>query len=132
MACQRAWPISGGWQFYALYQGSYWDGEIEYPGSFNIQDDTQELQKLKMAKETATDPRVLTLIDHEIVELLGEDPLLVLPTQEYLPAEQLPAQEPFEPHYMTNTDTGETFIARTEAEHLAYAELGYVHKMEEY
>ena len=83
-----------------------------------------------MAKETATDPRVLNIIDHELVELLGEDPELVLTTSEYLPAEQLPEKEPFEPHKMVNPDTGEEFIARTEAEHLEYAAMGYVHEDE--
>ena len=120
------------WQWYSFYQGMTWDGKIEYPGSFNIRDTEMEIDTLVKAKSAATDPRVLQLIDHEIVELLGEEPEFVLTTQEYLPPEQIPAQEPFEPHYMIDPATGTEYIARTEQEHLAYQALGYVHKEEEY
>lgn len=119
------------WQLFGIYQGRQWMGEIEYPGSFNIRDTQREFQQLQVAKATATDPRVYELIDHELVELLGEDPELVLTTREYLPPEQLPAQEPFEPHYMIDPATGEEYIARSEAEHEAYAAMGYGHKIEE-
>ena len=115
------------WQFYAIYQGMSWDGEIEYPGSFNIQDDVQEFHKLKLAKETATDPRVLQLIDHEIVELLGEDADLILPEGEYN-LEALPDQPAFKAHVMVDPATGEEFIASSEQEHMAMAAEGYIHK----
>jgi hypothetical protein len=118
------------WEFYAQYQGYVWDGEIEYPGSFNIQDEESELSKLKTAKEIATDPRIINLIDHELVELLGEEPTLILGTTEYLPAEQLPEKEPFEPHEMYNPETGDEVIARTEQEHMDYMAQGYIHKEE--
>jgi len=116
------------WKLFGLYQGREWQGEIDYPGSFNVRDTQREFAQLTQAKAAATDPRVLQVIDHELVELLGEDPDLVLATSEYLPAEQLPATEPFEPHKMIDPATGQEYIARTEAEHLAYAELGYVHE----
>ena len=120
------------WNLYAEYQGVVFDGEIEYPGSFNIQDDSQELEKLQLAKGAATDPRVLAVIDREIIEALGEDPDLLLPGPEYLPAEQLPPAPYFEPHIMIDPATEKEYIARTEAEHLAYAAQGYLHKKEEY
>jgi len=116
------------WRLFCRYQGFVWDGEIEYPDSFNIRDTQREINQLVSAKSAATDPRVLNIIDHELLEALGEDPALVLTTQEYLPPEQLPAEEPFKPHKMVDPATGKEYIARTEAEHLAYAELGYVHE----
>jgi len=116
------------WKLFGIYQNRPWDGEIEYPGSFNIRDTQREFAQLATAKSAATDPRVLTVIDHEIIELLGEDPALVLASSEYLPPEQLPTQEPFEPHVMIDLTTGVEYIARTEQEHLDYAALGYVHK----
>lgn len=119
------------WQWYAYYQGQTWNGEIEYPDSFQIRDTHNEIEQLVKAKSAATDPRVLEIIDHELVELLGEEPELVLTTQEYLPPEQLPEKYPFEPHYMINPETDEKFIARTEAEHIMYADMGYVHEREE-
>lgn len=120
------------WQWFAYYQGTTWAGKIEYPGSFAIRDTQAQIEQLVKAKSAATDPRVLTLIDHEIVEFLGEDPELVLTTAEYLPAEQLPSEEPFEPHYMIDPVTGTEYIARTPQEHEQYAALGYLHKEEKY
>ncbi len=119
-------------QWFAFYQGLTWDGEIEYPGSFSIRDTNNEIDVLVKAKSAATDPRVINVIDHEILEVLGEEPELILGTTEYLPADQLPAQEPFEPHYMIDPATGTEYIARTEAEHLKYLQLGYVHDEENY
>lgn len=120
------------WKLFGLYQGKEWDGEIDYPSSFNIRDKQREFQQLQIAKQTATDPRVINLIDHELVELLGEEPEVVLPVGEYLPPEQLPPAPPFEPHIMVDPNTGEERIARTEEEHIALAEAGWVHEEEEY
>lgn len=116
------------WELYCLYQGLMWDGEIEYPGSFNIRDTESEIDRLVKAKSAATDPRVLAVIDHEILEILDEEADLILGNEPYLPAEQLPETKFFEPHYMINPETGEKVIARTEQEHLDYAAQGYVHK----
>jgi hypothetical protein len=115
------------WQWYAQYQGYTWDGEIEYPSSFAIRDTINEITQLKMAKEIATDPRIYSIIDHELLELLGEDADML---REEVDPSLVPAQPPFEIHIMINPATGEEFYARTEAEHLRYAELGYVHKEE--
>jgi len=117
------------WEIYCQYQGFVWDGEIEYPDSFNIQDEDAEFARLKVAKETATDPRVLAYIDHEVLELLGGEADMIIP-EIYNPAE-IPEKKPFEPHYMINLATGEKFIARTEQEHMAYAAQGYVHEIED-
>ncbi len=116
------------WNLFGMYQGREWMGEIEYPSSFNIRDLQREYQQLNIAKQAATDPRVLQVIDHEIVELLGEDPDVVLPFGEYLPTQQLPAVPEFEPHLMIDPNTGEERIARTEQEHMTLAEQGWVHK----
>lgn len=119
------------WTMFGAYQGREWQGEIEYPNSFNVRDTQRELNQLKTAKETATDPRVLAVIDHEILEALGEEPEFILtPATEYLPAEQLPPTEPFEPHYMVDPATGTEYVARTPEEHMAYRQLGYYDKEE--
>jgi len=62
------------WSIFAHYQGTTWDGEIEYPGSFNIRDTEKEFQQLQIAKATATDPAVLAVIDYKLLEALGEEP----------------------------------------------------------
>jgi len=116
------------WQWYSYYQGMSWDGKIEYPGSFSIRDTGNDIEILVKAKSAATDPRVLQVIDHELLEALGEDADMI--REEVNPA-LVPAQPPFDIHVMVNPETGEEFYARTEAEHLRYAELGYVHKDED-
>lgn len=52
------------WRLYAQWQGLNWDGEVKYPDSFNIQDRYNEMNNLKMAKESQ--PRSQTL--HRVIE----------------------------------------------------------------
>ena len=66
------------WQWFAFYQGTSWNGEISYPDSFNIKDSANDMEMLYKAKQSATDPVVLRVIDGEILELLGAE-------KEYLP-----------------------------------------------
>ena len=66
------------WQWFSYYQGAEWAGKIEYPNSFNIRDTRAEVDQLLKAKQAATDPVVLRVIDGEILELLGAE-------KEYLP-----------------------------------------------
>ena len=104
------------WKLYALYQGLTFDGKIEYPGSFNIQDDLQELQKLQVAKNSATDPRVLAVIDHEIIEALGEDADVIMPEMAQLAnGQQVPydSAEPFEPEMLFNPIDGSEQVVTT-------------------
>jgi hypothetical protein len=118
------------WELYCLYQGKVWEGSIDYPDSFNIRDTDSEVERLVKARQAATDPRVLQWIDHEVLEALDGEADMIIP--EIYNAEEIPAVKPFEPHYMVNPETGEKVIARTEEEHMAYAELGYVHEEEKY
>lgn len=102
----------GLWKLFALYQGYTWNGEVDYPGSFNIRDTQREFTQLVQAKNAATDPRVLNVIDHEIIELLGEDADLIMPEMVTLQdGSTVPydSAEPFdEPEEMFNPVTGET------------------------
>ena len=59
------------WEIFAMYQGTQWTGEIEYPGSFNIRDTGTELKNLQIAKATASDPALLAEIDEQLAEALG-------------------------------------------------------------
>jgi hypothetical protein len=61
------------WQWFAYYQGTSWNGKIEYPDSFAIRDTDSEIARLKIAKDTATDPVVLRKIDEQILKWMGED-----------------------------------------------------------
>jgi len=66
------------WRLFALYQNKAWDGEVEYAGSFNIQDTANEYTQLQSASSATTNSQVQNVIDKKIVELLGEDPDEVL------------------------------------------------------
>jgi hypothetical protein len=61
------------WRLWALYEGGVWDGEIAYPGSFNIRDTNSEIQQLTQAKNAATDPIVIRKIDEHILEWMDEE-----------------------------------------------------------
>lgn len=62
------------WKIWCRYLGYSWDGSIDYPGSFNIRDTGSEIEQLKIAKETATNPNVLREIDNQIISWLGLEP----------------------------------------------------------
>ena len=116
------------WQWFCYYQGTSWDGVVEYPDSFAIRDTQNAVETLVKAKSAATDPRVLNIIDHELIELLGEEGDMIIP--EIFDPNEIPEKKLFEPHYMIDPETGEKYIARTEQEHLDYAAMGYVHDMD--
>jgi hypothetical protein len=110
--------------------GTTWQGEIEYPGSFNIRDTAQEITQLQQAKAAATNPKVFDLIDGKIAEFLGEDPAVYFAADMLQGQDVLPAETVFEPHIMIDPVSGKEYIARTEQEHMDYAALGYYHKDE--
>jgi hypothetical protein len=118
------------WKIWCAYMGTTWDGEIDYPGSFNIRDTAQEITQLQQAKSAATNPKVFNLIDGKIAEFLGEDPEVYFAADMIATQEVLPAEPAFEPHLMVDPATGTEYIARTEQEHLDYAAMGYVHEDE--
>ena len=62
------------WQWFCLYQGKTWTGEIKYPGSFNIKDTESQMNQLVKARQAATDLVVLRVIDEHILDMMGEEP----------------------------------------------------------
>jgi hypothetical protein len=116
------------WKLFAEYMGYTWDGEVEYPGSFNMRDTQKEIDQLVKAKSAATNPKVFNIIDGRIVELLGEEEDILFAQEMADVAVGLPAETVFEPHTMTDPATDIEYIARTQAEHEQYAALGYQHE----
>ena len=57
------------WKIFTAYQGVEWDGEIKYPGSFNIRDNADEISQLRVADEIAKEDPVLR---PQILERLSE------------------------------------------------------------
>lgn len=58
------------WKLYAQYQGTTWDGEVEYPDSFSIHDTDNELEQKLNVYKTVEDPQIKQAIVNDIVDLL--------------------------------------------------------------
>lgn len=106
------------WKMYAAYQGYAWDGEIEYPDSFAISDDTDEMQRLVTAFNTIQSPARRELIEHEIMELIDI-------TDASLEAAEI-VEDAFTVHYMVNPDTGDRILIESAEAHDAAVALGYM------
>jgi hypothetical protein len=61
------------WILWAEYMGQVWDGMVEYPNSYSIQDEETEYVKLQTAKSAATGPEALAVIDQMIIDLVTDD-----------------------------------------------------------
>jgi len=114
------------WELFGLYQGLHWNGEVKYPDSFNIRDVDREFAHLVSAKSAATDPRVLAVIDHEVIELLGEDADIIMP--ELVNGQQLDAMEPFEPRLLFNPQTGDELMPTSFEQKKTLLNQGWVEK----
>jgi len=115
------------WNIWCAYMGTVWEGEVDYPGSFNIRDTEKEISQLKIARDTATNPKILNLIDGKLAEWLGEEEDIIFAPEMAAANQNLPAETVFEPHIMIDPETGKEYIARTEQEHLDYMAMGYTH-----
>lgn len=122
------------WKLWCEYMGMTWDGEIDYPGSFNIRDTGSEIQQLKEAAlAQPLDPRVKAAIDMKILDWLDldEDELAALNDNRIITPNTVPEAEDyyeFTPHEMTNPITGETRLVNTQEEHIVLANQGWYHK----
>lgn len=66
------------WRMFAMYQGTVYDGEVEYPRSFSIQDKANEVTMLKQAKDAnISDPRINQALDRMMLEVIVEDEEMV-------------------------------------------------------
>lgn len=69
------------WRIWAQYEGGVWDGEIEYPSAFNIRDTANEYKNLLTAKQTATTPDAIAVIEYNLRHLL-DDPRYTISEEE--------------------------------------------------
>lgn len=61
------------WRLFAVYQDRAYDAVIDYPDSFNVRDTDKEYAHLEKAKAIATDPRLIRVIDEELLELMDKE-----------------------------------------------------------
>jgi hypothetical protein len=99
------------WKIYAYYQNAEWNGDVDYPGSFNIRDTASEINQLRTARETASDPKVIREIDRRLLD--------------WMEVEGVELEE-FTPHTMYAPD-GRSVTAMTMEQHLELAARGYTH-----
>ncbi len=62
------------WRLYAQWQGMVWDGSVDYPDSFNIQDKYNDMNMLKLAKDAG--PKSLVVqqeIERQMLRILVEN-----------------------------------------------------------
>jgi len=63
------------WRYYAMYQGTAFDGEIRYPRSFSIQDKANDINMLKMVKDAdLQDPIIQAKVEKMMLETITERP----------------------------------------------------------
>jgi len=62
------------WSLFALWQNKTWDGEIDYPDTFDIRDWASDLQLLQTAKASGVKSETFTKeIDKQIVNAVVDD-----------------------------------------------------------
>ena len=121
------------WKLWAVYMGYVWDGEIDYPGSFNIRDTATEINQLQTAKSAATDPRVLSAIDAKLLDWLDldEDELVAVADSRIISPDTVSEEyQEFEEHVMVDPVSGEERLVTSQEEHTVLANQGWYHKEE--
>ena len=62
------------WRLWALWQGSVWDGQVDYPNSFNISDKQNTVQLVQEAKKSQPqNPALLSELDKMLARALVDD-----------------------------------------------------------
>lgn len=122
------------WKLWCEYMGIEWEGEIDYPGSFNIRDTGKEISQLREAAAASPqDPRVRAAIDMKILDWLDldEDELAAIRDNRIVKPDTVPEEDDyyeFTPHTMKDPVTGEERVAATQEEHIVLANQGWYHK----
>lgn len=109
------------WQLWYEYSNQIWMGEIEYPGSFNIRDQKNDLELYMKAMSAPVDSGAFSrALQKEFARLMihGDEELFGTINQEI---------DGFQPHTMYNPQTGEFVQAETEAQHIELGNQGFVH-----
>ncbi len=83
------------WRLYALYEGTAFDGIVEYPRSFSIQDRANDISLLKMAKESNIGNQFINdEIDKKLYRTIMEDEAMDVPEQQAQQPLQTEMQHP--------------------------------------
>lgn len=62
------------WWYWCSYQGRTWDGSIDYPDSFHLQDKKNDSEVLINVRTVVTNPEYQRMLDHQLMEVaLGKE-----------------------------------------------------------
>jgi len=62
------------WRIFALWQGTVWNGMVDYPDSFNIQDKYNDMNMLKLAKDAGIkNPILNSEIEDKMLRLIVDE-----------------------------------------------------------
>lgn len=110
------------WKLWAEYMGYRWDGDIEYPDSFNLRDARNDLELYMKASEanvgSVTFKREL---QRQIADAVIDDEMAMNTIYQEIYSEQ------FEIHVMTSPE-GEQRIVQSQEEHMALMAQGWTHQ----
>lgn len=122
------------WRLWALWQGTVWDGSVEYPRTYNLRDATADLDfYIKALAAGVNSPTYTQEVQKAIASVVLSDEATARVAAEIdgetinFNIPQLVVDADFEPHTMINPRTGATEFAATQTQHLNLAARGYVH-----
>jgi hypothetical protein len=106
------------WRIYARWQGTTWDGTVEYPDSFNIQDRYNDMNMLKLAKDASPRSDILhEEIERQMLRILVEDDVRYQQLEGEIEIETVNGEAvPAEPE--VETEEHPTLTADNKAEHI--------------
>ena len=71
------------WRIYAMWQNLAWDGTVDYPDSFNIQDKYNDMNMLKLAKDAGIQsPTLNKEVEKQMLRILVDDDARYLELEE--------------------------------------------------
>lgn len=119
------------WRLWALWQGTVWDGSVEYPRTYNLRDASADLDFYIKALGAGVPSDTYEREVHKKISRLVLDDDAISTIEEEIntaePVSYLVEDPDFEPHAMTNPRTGETVVATTQEQHLNLGARGYGH-----
>jgi hypothetical protein len=71
------------WRWYAIYEGTVWEGDVEYEHNYNIKNKDNEFNNLKVAAETSQCMSTQALVDYRLRKLLDDPRYNIEDEEEY-------------------------------------------------
>jgi len=119
------------WRLWALWQGTVWDGTVEYPRTYNLRDSNADLDFYIKALGAGVPSDTFEREVHKNISrlVLNDDVVNTIEAEidTAEPMSLLAVDPAYEPHEMVNPNTGEVVVATTQEQHLNLAARGYLH-----